>query len=67
MPAKKDIKQLTKKAEKQGWTVTVTGNTHLKWTSPQGEKVFSSMTPSDSFCLKKIIRDLKHRGYDPTK
>ena len=66
MQAKKDIKQLSRKAQKQGWTVSLTGGSHLKWTSPRGEKVFSSYTPSDDFALKKIIRDLKKRGYDPT-
>jgi predicted RNA binding protein YcfA (HicA-like mRNA interferase family) len=65
MTSKKDIEQLKRKAEKQGWTVEVTNGGHRRWTSPQGEKVFSALTPSDHRAIKNIIKELARRGYTP--
>lgn len=65
MASKKDFEQLRKAAEKQGWTVSLTGGGHRKWTSPKGEVVFSAYTPSDYRAIKNIIRELVRRGYEP--
>ena len=59
----KDISQLVDKATKQGWIVTVTNDTHLKWVSPTGEIMFSSMTPRHPVTIKKIKKDLRLRGF----
>lgn len=59
----KDISQLVAKAEKQGWDVTVTNGTHLKWESPSGEIMYSSMTPRHPVTIKKIKKDLRLRGF----
>ena len=59
----KDISQLVVKAEKQGWEITVTNGTHLKWVSPLGEIMYSSMTPRHPVTIKKIKKDLRLRGF----
>lgn len=59
----KDISQLVNKAIKQGWSVTVTNDTHLKWVSPTGDILFSSMTPRHPVTIKKIRKDLRMRGF----
>jgi len=65
MASRKDFEQLRKAAEQQGWTVNLTKGGHRKWTSPQGEIVFSAYTPSDHRAIKNIIRELAKRGYQP--
>jgi hypothetical protein len=37
---------LAKLARSAGWTITVAGNGHLRWTSPHGAQVFTSASPS---------------------
>jgi RNA 3'-terminal phosphate cyclase len=65
MSGKKDMQQLARKAERQGWTVVITGGTHIKWTSPAGEKVFSSYSPSDHRAIKNTITNLRKKGFVP--
>jgi predicted RNA binding protein YcfA (HicA-like mRNA interferase family) len=65
MSCKKELHQLLKKAEKQGWRVNRTKGDHYKWVSPEGQIVFSAQTPSDSRAIKNIIRDLAKKGYEP--
>jgi predicted RNA-binding protein (virulence factor B family) len=59
----KDISALVLKAQRQGWDITVTNNTHLKWVSPSGETMFSSMTPRSPTAIIKIKKDLRLRGF----
>lgn len=59
----KDLRQLVKQAEKQGWEVTRTGGDHLKWVSPLGAFFFSASTPSDIRGLKNLKRDLRVYGF----
>jgi predicted RNA binding protein YcfA (HicA-like mRNA interferase family) len=65
MSGKKDMQQLAKKAERQGWTIVITGGSHMKWTSPAGEKVFSSYSPSDHRAIHNTIKELRKRGFEP--
>jgi hypothetical protein len=59
----KDVNDLIKEAEKQGWEVTMTKNSHLKWVSPLGGLFYSSSTPSDWRVVMKITRDLRMNGF----
>jgi predicted RNA binding protein YcfA (HicA-like mRNA interferase family) len=65
MSGKKDMQQLARKAEKQGWVIEISKGTHMKWTSPAGEKVFSSYSPSDHRAIQNTIRELRKKGYEP--
>lgn len=59
----KDVNNLIKKAEDQGWVVTYTKNTHLKWVSPLGAFFYSSSSPSDWRVVMKITKDLRMNGF----
>lgn len=59
----KEVNQLVKQAKAQGWFITRTKTTHLKWMSPTGKFFFSSGTPSDSRAIKNLKRDLKVNGF----
>jgi hypothetical protein len=59
----REVKDLIKEAEGQGWVVEPTKNHHYKWLSPLGGFFFSSSTPSDHRALQNIKRDLRVRGF----
>jgi hypothetical protein len=59
----KDLTQLIKAAEHQGWEVTISNSGHLRWVSPTGGIVFSSRTPSDRRVIPRIKQDLRMRGF----
>jgi aspartyl aminopeptidase len=63
MTASKDVNNLIKEAEDQGWVITMTKNNHLRWTSPLGGFFFSSSTPSDFRVVHKIKKDLRMHGF----
>lgn len=63
MASKKEMHQLVRQAMLQGWIVTRTKGSHLKWTSPAGDIVISSSTPSDPRTIKNTKRDLRIRGF----
>jgi predicted RNA binding protein YcfA (HicA-like mRNA interferase family) len=62
MPSK-DLRQLIKQAEKQGWRVKVTGGNHLKWLPPRGQFVISSFSPSDPRAIKNLTKQLEKEGF----
>lgn len=57
-----ELKMLIKSAEKQHWKIVVSNGGHLKWVSPTGKVVFTSLTPSDQRALSNMKRDLKSAG-----
>jgi hypothetical protein len=59
----KDLQQLIKEAECQGWMVVPTSKGHYKWLSPLGDFFFSASTPSDHRVIKNIQRDLTRHGF----
>lgn len=59
----KDVNDLIKEAERQGWAVTMTKNCHLKWSHRSGALFFSSSTPSDRRVVQNIKRDLRMHGF----
>jgi predicted RNA binding protein YcfA (HicA-like mRNA interferase family) len=60
---RKEVQELIKQAEAQGWVVQQSSGGHLKWLSPMGGFVFSSSTASDYRAVKNITRDLKAYGF----
>lgn len=60
---RKELQELIKTAEKQGWVISANKNNHYKWTSPNGNFFFSASTPSDWRALKYILQYLRKYGY----
>lgn len=59
---KKDLNDLRRIAESQGWTVDETGSGHMKWQPPTGDYVMTSSTPTDQNIIKTIRKDLETAG-----
>lgn len=54
----KDVEALARRARKHGWTVEVTGGTHLRWTAPDGAWFTSPLTPGGRLAPLRIRRNL---------
>lgn len=60
----KEIRELAKIVEKQGWTVIKTKGDHIKWVSPSGQFIISASTPSDrKRFFQHIAKDMARIGY----
>lgn len=59
----KDLQQLIHKAEKQGWIISRTKGSHLKWKPPHGQFVISAYSPSDPRAIKNIVKELRRKGF----
>jgi predicted RNA binding protein YcfA (HicA-like mRNA interferase family) len=59
----KDMKSLAKEAKAQGWEITTKKSNHLRWVSPSGAVVTTSLSPSDGNAIKQIRRDLVAKGF----
>ncbi len=57
-----ELKELIKSAKSQKWEIVVSNGGHLKWISPLGKVIFTSLTPSDRRAMSNIKRDLKSAG-----
>lgn len=63
MSLKTDLRQTMERAEKFGFTITPTRNSHYKWYPPNGGPViFSPSTPSDYRGLKNLEAQLRRAG-----
>lgn len=58
----KDVRQLIRAAEAQGWAVSRTRGGHLRWRAPSGALVFTASTPSDWRALANILSYLRRNG-----
>lgn len=66
----KDLKEVERKARRQGWDVSRVKNGHMNWISPvDGATITSSTSPSDINAVRALVRDLVDHGYqeNPTK
>jgi hypothetical protein len=63
MSRQKELKELKRLAELQGWTILRTNGDHLKWISPENAIVFSALTPSDNRAIKNHKSVLKRHGF----
>ena len=59
----KDLRELIKQAEKQGFNVKLTSGGHYRWTAPNGVFFFSASSPSDARALKNITQYLRINGF----
>jgi predicted RNA binding protein YcfA (HicA-like mRNA interferase family) len=66
MPSK-DLRQLISSATKQGWVVSRTNGSHLKWKPPRGKFVISAYSPSDPRAIKNIRKELERQGFTASK
>ncbi len=60
----KELQPLAKAAREAGWTIEVTKGNHLRWTSPDGQRVTCAMTPSSHRTRVYVARDLRRAGLD---
>lgn len=65
MSVKKELKEVLREAERQGWTVTETGGGHYKLVPPNKDKpiVYIGKTPSDFRALANIIARMRKSGF----
>lgn len=63
--AKKELKEIVKAAEKQGWQVKTTKKGHKMFYAPDGvNKVLAGGTPSDHRALQNLLADLRRYGFE---
>lgn len=55
----KDVQQLIRKAENNGWDVALTNGGHYRWQHPSGQFFFSAATPSYKRAIKKIKAQIR--------
>lgn len=55
-------RSVAKDAAAQGWSI-VQGRKHLKWLSPDGATVFTSLSPSCHRALRNHISIMRRHGY----
>lgn len=48
----------------QGWTVDVASGGHLRFTNPEGQKVFASATPGSQRSWTNTVAELRRHGLD---
>jgi hypothetical protein len=58
----KELQPIRDAAIKQGWTIEIRNNSHMKWVSPEGKQFFTAATPSDRRGIKNHISMLKQAG-----
>lgn len=63
MTARREARQLARKAEKQGWIVELSRGGHLKYKAPDGTIHFFSSTPSDTRAMKNQISVMSKHGF----
>lgn len=63
MSRHKEIRDLIKRAESQGWQITRSKGDHLKWVSPSGKPLFFGSTPSDIRSLKNQVSLMRKHGF----
>lgn len=62
-----DVDKLIRQLRAYGWHVDTTSRGHWKLTSPAGQVVIASGTPSDHRALKNLMAQLKRAGYAPRR
>jgi predicted RNA binding protein YcfA (HicA-like mRNA interferase family) len=62
--AKKELKEVIREAENQGWTVRRSKKGHLQFFAPDGKSiVVSGGTPSDHRAMPNLIQRLRRHGF----
>jgi N-acetylmuramoyl-L-alanine amidase len=59
---KRDMQQLRKRLEAQGWTVSLTRSNHYRATAPCGGTVFMPATPSKGRSYLNVRAKVKRLG-----
>ena len=61
LTANKELKEILKEAEAQGWVFTK-GNRHIKGKHLSGKTATISVSPSENRAIKNIKKDLRVEG-----
>jgi hypothetical protein len=62
--SKKDIRKLVRKLRRQGWVVAIARSGPWRLTSPSGERITCSMSPSDPHAYANVRSDARRLGAD---
>jgi len=63
--ARKELKEIVRAAETQGWRVEQRRGGHLFFYAPDGKNIVTSgSTPSDSRALRNLIAQLRRHGFE---
>lgn len=63
--AKKELKEIVKAAEKQGWRVKTLKSGHLMFFAPDGvNKTTTGGTPSDHRAVNNLLAELRRYGFE---
>lgn len=62
--ASKEMVQLARRLEHQGWAVTRTKRDHYRFISPDGKTIYAPGTPSDYRSIRNVIAKLRQTGAD---
>lgn len=64
MSAKKELKEIVKSAEKQGWRVKRTKKGHLMFLAPDGvNKLTTGGTPGEYKAIDNLLAHLRRHGF----
>jgi predicted RNA binding protein YcfA (HicA-like mRNA interferase family) len=64
MSVKKELKEIVKSAEKQGWRVKKTKKGHLMFYAPDGiNKLTTGSTPSEHRAINNLLASLRRYGF----
>lgn len=58
----KDLHQLQKALKRQGWTITLTKNSHCKYRAPNGRIIVGAASPSDWRGIRNLKARLRQQG-----
>jgi len=62
--AKKELKEIAREAERQGWRVGKTKKGHPQFFAPDGENIITAAgTPSDHRSIDNLIARLRRYGF----
>jgi hypothetical protein len=65
MAARKELKEISRAAEKQGWTVKTRKSGHLTFYAPDGiNMVTTGGTPSDHKAIDNLLSYLRRYGFE---
>lgn len=60
----KEIKELIREAERQGWRVSKTKKGHIRFFAPDGETILTAPgTPSEHRWLNNLLPQLRRYGF----
>lgn len=64
---KKDLNELIRRGQREGWQVTKLKASHFKWVHPWGGMFFTSSSPSDRRAIRIIEKEIAKKTDVPNR